>query len=199
MKFCIVHFNTPVLTKCLLLSIRRHHPHDDVIIFDNSDKYPLGMNRLVNKIYDNTHGNIINFDAELAKYQYRDVITQTKIGVNFGSAKHAMSIDWLCNHIGDDFVLLDSDVLLKRPIDFIDSNYACICDIYKNIDGSKLRCAPMLCYINVHMLSNLGISYFDPERMLGLNKTNEESMKYDTGSSLYEDLSKTRLIKKIDM
>ena len=199
MKFCIVHFNTPVLTKCLLASIRRNHPNDDIIIFDNSDKCPLGPNRLVNECYDNTKGSIINFKKELARFPNRDIDTQTKVGVNFGSAKHAMSIEWLCNNVGSDFILLDSDVLLKRPIDFIDTKYACICEIYKNVDGSKLRCSPMLCYLNVPKLNKLGISYFDPNRMLGLNKYNSESMKYDTGSSLYEDLFGKSLIKQIIM
>lgn len=199
MNICIVHFNTPVLTKCLLASIRRHHPNDNVIIFDNSDKLPLGVNRLVSHYYDNTAGAIINFNEELLKYPNRDIYMQQKVGVNFGSAKHAMSINWLCNNLGEDFVLLDSDVLLKRPIDFVDKTYACICEIYKNIDGAKLRCSPMLCYLNAPMLKSLGISYFDANRMLALNKCDPDSMKYDTGSSLYEDLLNTNLIKPIIM
>jgi hypothetical protein len=181
------------------LSLRRHHPNDTVIVFDNSNKYPLGLNQLVDTLLDNTQGQLIDFNEFLVKFPYRDIDRQVKSGVNFGSAKHSLSIQYLCNYIEDEFVLLDSDILLKRPIDFVDNQYACVCEPYKNIDGSKLRCSPMLCYLNVKKLRELDVSYFDSNRMLGLNTLNPTSMTYDTGSSLYEDLIKLNMIKTISM
>lgn len=197
MIFAIVHYNTPLLTKCLIASVKRNHPSDSIVVFDNSDKNPIEKNALISQVFDNTSGRIINFEYELSKFPNRDIDTQIKLGVNFGSAKHSMSINWLCHYIEHEFILLDSDVLLKQPIDFIDNRYACICEPYNNIDGSKVRCSPMLCYLNVDMLNNLHINYFDSTRMLALNKYDANSMKYDTGSSLYEDLASKSLIKPI--
>lgn len=197
MIFCIVHYNTPALTTCLVGSILKQHPNSHICIFDNSDKNPFRISAPCIEYFNNTAGKIINFDAELSKYPDRDIVIQKQIGVNFGSAKHSMSIDWLCKHMVEPFILLDSDVLIKNKVDFCDPRYACICEKYKNLGSSTWRCSPMLCYLNPSLLNQLNISFFDPCRMHALNKYH--NMQYDTGASLYEDLINTEYIKFIQM
>ena len=200
MIFAIVHYNTPELTSCLCGSIIKHNKNTEIIIFDNSDKRPFNKDLLNIKYIDNTKGQIINFNNFLETFNNKDSNRQQKTGVNFGSSKHALSIEWLITNIKENFILLDSDVLIKKPIDFIDNNYICCCDIYKNIDGCKLRCSPMICYFNVNKIKELNIKYFDAKRMIGLNLNDKESMKYDTGSSFYEDIKDIpNSIKKINM
>ena len=192
--FAIVHFNTPELTSCLCGSILKNHPDSKIVIFDNSTCRPFDKDLFMNVVYyDNTNGQIINFDKELQKYPEREIDNQKNSGCNFGSVKHSLSIEWLCNNLNENFVLLDSDVLLKRPIDFIDENYICISDTIKVYE--KYRMSPMMAYINVSKMKENNIHFFDGKRMHSLTKT---MFKYDTGMSFYEDCCKVNLFKKIN-
>lgn len=204
MKFVIVHYNTPELTACLCGSILKNHSDAEIIIFDNSDKKPFLKDAIDVVYYDNTQGGIINFNKELAKYPNK-VESSRRIN-NYGSAKHSMTVDWLCKHIKDSFVLLDSDVLLKKPVDFIDETKICVGDIkiyrYPNkpyCDGPmKTRILPFITYINTKLMNKKNINYFDWKRMDGLTY---EGHCNDTGTSFYEDImamDKT-LFKKIDL
>lgn len=189
MTFVIVHFNTPELTTCLCGSIIKNHPDAKIVVFDNSDKKPFTNTDLFNADYiDNTKGQIINFDNELTKYPNRAITQQIKLGANFGSFKHTLSIQYMINNIDDNFILLDSDVLLIKPIDFINDKYICISDVYQNKTGGYVRCSPMLCYFNVKLIKKYNLSYFDETRMHALNIKDTKSMNYDTGASFYEDL-----------
>lgn len=196
--FCIVHYNTPELTTCLCSSIIKNHPDAKIIIFDNSDKIPFTNIKLFNiTYYDNTKEKIIDFNKELLKYPNRDIEDQTKSGCNFGSAKHSMSIDWLCKNVNENFILMDSDTLLLKPIDFIDENYICCSDIV-NVRKGIDRIRPMITYINVKKMKENHISFFDGNRMHALCKRNSSIFWfYDTGASFYEDVKKINLFKRI--
>lgn len=53
---------------------------------------------------------------------------------------------------------------------------------------------PMLCWMNVPMLTKEGANYFDPQRTYGLlpgGKKNKNNW-YDTGSVMLEDILKAR-------
>lgn len=192
--FAIVHFNTPELTSCLCGSILKHHSDSKIVIFDNSTYRPFDKDLFINMVYyDNTNGHIINFDKELQKYPEREITKQKNSGCNFGSVKHSLSIEWLCTNLNENFVLLDSDVLLKRPIDFIDENYICVSDTIKVYE--KYRISPMMAYINVSKMKEYNMHFFDGKRMHSLTK---EMFKYDTGMSFYEDCCKVKLFKKIN-
>jgi len=193
--FVIVHYNTPELTTCLCGSIRKFHTDAKIIIFDNSDKRPFDS-ELCEEYFDNTKGQLIDFNKELEKYPDRNTEMQTKSGCNFGSAKHSMSIDWLCKNLKEDFVLLDSDILLKRPVDFIDSNFICVSDII-TIKPGLIRICPMLAYINPNKMIENHIEFFDGNRMHGLCKESSKYLYYDTGTSFLEDISKINSFKLI--
>lgn len=198
LHFAIVHFNTPELTTCLCGSIYKWHPGSHITIFDNSDRRPLDTYNILRASYiDNTHGQIINFDNELKKYPNRQIAQQTESGCNFGSAKHTMSIDWLCKNLSNNFILLDSDVLIRRPIDFADDKYICCSDTIR-IHEDIFRMLPMISYINVDLMKKHNISFFDGARMHALVEMSSRYNWYDTGASFYEDVQKLKLFKPIN-
>ena len=106
----IIHFNTPELTRATIESVRKHTPGCRFTVFDNSDKRPFVPMSGV-KVFDNTKGQIIDFDAMLARYPKR-----RSTMYYHASAKHIACVDYLFDVLTEGFVLLDSDVLVKADI-----------------------------------------------------------------------------------
>ena len=188
MIFAIVHYNTPELTTCLCGSIKKFHLNSHIIIFDNSDKKPFNKAELFDAEYlDNTKQQIINFQHILKP--------KTKSMNNYGSAKHCLSVDYLIHNLSyDDFILLDSDILFTKPIDFIDSNYIAI-GTYECFPRQKDRLLPFITYCNRKKIIENNINYFDNNRMSCLSL----GPIYDTGASFLEDILLKKLpIKYID-
>ena len=182
---CIIHFNTPVLTAHLVKSINKHTPDTNIYIFDNSDKYPF-VNTFDNvKVFDNTKGQIIRFDTWLKKYPNR-----FKSGGktnNWGSAKHAYSVEKCMELIKEPFVLLDSDVLIRKDFTPLFDEIVCykgevICQAGTN--NRIKRILPFICFINTPMCLKKNIHYFDENYMHGL-KYKGNSDNYDTGAAMY--------------
>ena len=186
----IIHYNTPYLTECLVRSINLFMKDAVIYIFDNSDKSPFVAKFDNVTILDNTKGQIINFDEWLKKYPDR---TKTSAGRNgYGSAKHAYSVQKCMDIINDNFILLDSDILLKRDIsDMFDTKYVFVgtTEFWKARTGIaksiKERAVPYACFINVPECNKLGIKYFDEKRIYGLTQNGDN---YDTGASFLEDI-----------
>ena len=195
----IIHFNTPELTEAAIKSIRKHGGEAyRVVVFDNSDTRPFEKPMRGVKVIDNTKGQIIDFDAELEKYPERDRTIGCAKGCEFGSAKHMMTVQKLWELLPDGFVLMESDILLKRDIDeFFAPQYSVYGYWQKSQPNNPFyigRMLPMLCWINVPMLAKAGAKYFDPERTYGLlpgGRGNRNNW-YDTGSVLLEDIIKNR-------
>ena len=111
---CIVHYNTPYALTCLIKSINMHVNDAYIYIFENSDKDKF-INTFDNvKIFDNSEGQIINFEKILEQHpeHYKGTLN------NYASFKHCISIQKCIELIDENFVLLDSDVLIKK--DFSD-------------------------------------------------------------------------------
>ena len=182
---CIVHFNTPVLTAHLVKSINKHTPGTNIYIFDNSDKRPF-VNAFNNvTVFDNTKGQIIDFDKWLKKYPNRGKSGGKANG--WGSAKHAYSVEKCMELIKEPFVLLDSDVLIKKDFTPLYDEIVCYKGevIYQKGTNSRVkRVLPFICFINTPMCKSKGIHYFDENYMHGLRyKGNSDN--YDTGGALY--------------
>ena len=180
---CIVHFNTPVLTAHLVKSINKHTPGTNIYIFDNSDKRPF-INYFNNvTVFDNTKGQIINFDKWLKKYPDR-----TKSGGkanNWGSAKHAYSVEKCMELINEPFVLLDSDVLVKKDFTPLYDEIVCYKGEVIYQPNSKVkRVVPFICFINTPLCKEKGVHYFDENYMHGL-RVGAVGDRYDTGAALY--------------
>ena len=80
-QIAIVHYNTPELTEAAILSLRLHGGMDyEVTVFDNSDKRPFTVKMPGVTVIDNTKGQCLDFEKELAKCPNRS----DDMGVVFG-------------------------------------------------------------------------------------------------------------------
>ena len=181
----IVHYNTPELTECLIKSINKKIKDSNVsniYIFDNSDSRPFTYRQENIRYIDNTQKQIIDFEKWAEKYP-------NKIEP-FYSSKHCYTVQTFIDMIGEPFILMDSDILLKKDVsDFWDENLAFVGD------GIGGRVVPFLCFINPKILKERGVSYFDDRYTYDLNKNKTTTKKYDTGSTLW--LNKNILPHKI--
>lgn len=178
----IVHYNTPELTVAAIKSLYKTTPGVSVTVFDNSDKYPFPKMDEV-ALLDNTHQELVNFDAMLSKYP-----DKIKTACNWGSEKHIASVDYLFDIFPNGFVLMDSDVIVKQDISsFFDNSVAWVGSIeYKpKFWFQAQRCFPFLLWINVPMLREHGIRFFHEGMVYKMSHTGHPY--YDTGGSLYKD------------
>jgi len=193
MNILIIHYNTPELTSACVKSINHFNKDVKIYIFDNSDKKPF-VNTFDNvKIIDNRKGQIVNFDEELKKYPNR----MKSLGRHskFGSFKHCLSVDKCFEIINDNFILMDSDILIKRDVsELYDDSYIFVGEVKEwswGIIHNKQapihnRVDPRLSFINVKMAKEHGIRYFDEKHMDGTYYTDLDSDSYDTGCWFYE-------------
>lgn len=182
----IIHYNTPVLTEHLIKSINKFTPNSRIYIFDNSDKETFEIKQENITYFDNTKGRIINFDKWLQNYPNRH-----KSGGRlnkWGSAKHAYTVEKCISLIPDGFILLDSDVLLKRDIsELFDEKYVYVGEDITQSKSTIKRVAPFVCYINSKLCREKGIHYFNENYMHGLfcTKVNKHADSYDTGAAFF--------------
>lgn len=196
-RVCIVNYNTPELTTAAVRSLLRETPDCKVTVFDNSDSRPFVPVDGV-EVIDNTEGQYIDFIKFLAKYPSKMHTVN-----NWGSAKHSCTVDYLFSLYPDGFVLMDSDVLVKKDISiFFDDTVLFSGKVREAMPGKNdrvPRLLPFLCWINVPMCLVNGIRYFDDRRSWKLYHT-PPSRWYDTGASFLEDCRKSGLpIKDIDI
>ena len=193
---CIVHFNTPELTEALVKSIRKHGGEDyKIYILDNSDQRPFKKKLKGVKVFNNTKGQYLDFNAELAKYPEKDELLGCAKGCIFGSDKHIMSVQKLWELVPEGFMLMDSDILLKANVDFMFMENECsvghVC--YCSGPRRQLRLAPMLLYINVPMCVAGGARFFDPDRSWALHDgAHNIKNGWDTGASFLDDVKRLK-------
>ena len=202
-QVAIIHYNTPELTEAAIMSLRKQTGmRYDVVVFDNSDKRPFEIQNSKFKnqlgkvsVIDNTKGKYIDFEKELAKYP--DKCWELAWRSNYGSAKHIMSVQKLWELIPEGFILMESDILLTKNINFLwDEQYAACgkAQWFRGRTQEKDRLLPFLCYLNVPKLTANGARYFDPARCWSLSPGGMKNPAnwYDTGASLLEDIIKTK-------
>ena len=189
----IINYNTNTLVNALIKSIKKNVKSIDydIVVFDNSTSEKFMCPNDV-KLIDNTKNSLINFTK---------IIKETSCvpsSNNYASYKHAMTVQFLLNILQyDDLVFLDSDILLKRDIDFIDQRFAVIAD-YPGKTTSTPRFVPFIMYLNQSKIKSKNIKYLDIYRMHG-GANARNSCIYDTGCSFYEDVVKAKLpVKKIN-
>ena len=184
----IVHYNTPELTRAAILSVRKHTSGCRFTVFDNSDKRPFEPMPGV-KVIDNTKGQVIDFDALLDRYPGKvDTVNEQ------GSAKHIASVDYFFDVLPEGFVLMDSDVLVKRDISaFFDATVAWTGTIEKEppFNFMTKRLLPFLLWINVPMLRKHGIRFWHDGMVYKLSHTGRPY--YDTAGSLLKDCEDAKL------
>ena len=190
----IVHYNTQELTDTAIWTLNRHTAGCDVYVFDNSDKRPF-VNGFYNvKVIDNTQGQLIDFESELAKFPDKAPSEN-----RYASAKHCMSVDYCFRLLPDGFLLMDSDVVVKDDVTpFFDTrNMFAYIGMVKNhrcrFGVTLPRVLPFLCYINVPMCHGHGISYYNPDKMFALSNRKPD-MGYDTGCWFWEECYRKGLV-----
>ena len=190
----IIHYNTPELTMAAIGSLLKNGGGPfRVVVFDNSDQRPFEGATNV-QVFDNTKGQIIDFDKELEKFPERDRSIGCAKGCEFGSVKHMMTVQKLWELLPQGFVLMESDILIKKNIDeFFNEQYSVYGYCQKaqpHNPFSIWRMLPMLCWMNVPMLTREGAKYFDPTRTYGLLPGGRQNRNnwYDTGAVLLEDI-----------
>ena len=190
----IIHYNTPELTMAAIGSLLKNGGGPfRVVVFDNSDTRPFEGATNV-QVFDNTKGQIIDFDKELEKYPERDRSIGCAKGCEFGSVKHMMTVQKLWELLPQGFVLMESDILIKKNIDeFFREEYSVYGYCQKAQPHNPFnigRMLPMLCWMNVPMLTREGAKYFDPTRTYGLLPGGRQNRNnwYDTGAVLLEDI-----------
>ena len=180
---CIIHFNTPTLTERLVESINKHVQDAIIYIFDNSDKKPFTKEYDNVKIFNNTKGQIIDFEKWLKKYPRR-TLSGGKAN-KWGSAKHAYSVEKCMELIREPFVLLDSDVLVKKDFSSLYIGGSAYVGEVTTQPRSKIkRVLPFICFINTDVCRKNKIHYFDERYMHGL-RVGASGDCYDTGAALY--------------
>ena len=190
----IIHYNTPELTMAAIGSLLKNGGGPfRVVVFDNSDTRPFEGATNV-RVFDNTRGQIIDFEKELEKYPERDRSIGCAKGCEFGSVKHMMTVQKLWELLPQGFVLMESDILIKKNIDeFFREEYSVYGYCQKAQPHNPFgigRMLPMLCWMNVPMLTREGAKYFDPTRTYGLLPGGRQNRNnwYDTGAVLLEDI-----------
>lgn len=179
MKFCIVHYNTPELTTCLCSSINKFHDDAEIIIFENSDKRPFPNDLFDNvTILDNSKGQFVDFNKlinENSKYLSKNEIAlHNRSGCNWGSIKHSACIQWFIDNLKESFILLDSDVLLKKPLNEFFNSAEIIGDIEQE------RFVPYVCFLPDNL----------KEKFLDIKRFNACKMNSDTGGTFIQDIIK---------
>lgn len=193
MRACIVNYNTPRLARAAVLSLWKHTPGVRVTVLDNSDRLAirdsehwagLASSPLV-EVIDNTKGQIVDWKEFLGRYPDRE----PSPGNDYGSAKHCYSVQWLSDYVGEPFLLMDSDVLVRRDVTefFLHPDCAWVGQIGENVkkrfgyDIQKVQ--PFICFLNVPLLQRHGIRYFNGEYMWNLTSV-RPNHRYDTGAWL---------------
>jgi len=188
MTAAIIHYNTPEMTGALVRSLRKWSPKLDIVIFDNSDERPFPKTDGV-RIIDNTIGQEVNFADMLRRYP-----NKLPTACNWGSEKHIASVDRLFDLLPDGFLLLDSDILLKRDIsELADPSQAWVGMIQRKPEYwfQAVRLLPFLLWVNVPMLRVRGIRFFHEGMVYKMSYTGVPF--YDTGGSLLVDCRAARL------
>ena len=198
-EVAIVHFNTPELTEAAILSLRKHGGEGyHVTIFDNSDCRPFTKKMEGLTIIDNTSGQVIDLDAEVRKFADRSYYLGCPEASVFGSTKHEMSVQKLFEILPDGFLLMDSDILITKDVDFMFQADQCVVGhVQSPQPGNRKgieRLVPMLLWLNVPKLKAGGAKFFDETRTMGLLAGEEHNRHnwYDTGASLLEDIRSHR-------
>lgn len=190
----IIHYNTPELTEAAIMSLRKHGGGSyQVYILDNSDYRPFTRKMEGVKVLNNRKGRYINFEKELAKYPEKDEKYGCAAGCWYGSDKHMMSVQKMWELVPDGFVLMDSDVLIRKSIDFMFMEDRCACGYVSTKSyGGIPRYAPMLLWINVPLCVKGGARFFDPDRAWALHQGHDERNFWDTGAAFLDDIKRLK-------
>lgn len=187
-NIAIVHYNTPELTYATIQSVKKVSSHCHFIIFDNSDKNPYTQIENDITIIDNTKKQIYDFNKIISKYPLR-----RKTCNNHASSKHILSVQYLFKYFQEGFLLMDSDILVKKDIsDLFDKSVIWKGMIEKQYYSfQKIRLAPYLLWINIPMCKQYNINFY--KKYQNYKLSHKGAPYYDTGASFLESCQLAKL------
>lgn len=187
---CIINYNTPELTTAAIMSLHKHTSGCKVVVFDNSDKKPFccgnGSGFSNTEIYYNTRQELIYFSAIL-QMDFPD--REPSPDNDYASFKHCYTVHCLTQIFWDPFILMDSDVLITQDITPLwDETQVFVGQVkpHRSRFGTVERVLPQLCFINVPMMKENGVTYYNPQKMFALSHRSRDNA-YDTGAWFLED------------
>ena len=213
-----LYINWPVYTASSVTAYdaanyQNEHINDVVALCDDiiaSEKFSLsgGANGYRSKFWPNNGPQIkdfiysMPFDAITAQgFQYcrPRIWRQGRNDGNggpgyFGSDIHMMSVQKLWELLPDGFLLIDSDILVKKNLDWMFQEDECAVGYVHTSRGmrAKPRLAPLLLWINVPMCVAGGAVFFDPNRAWALHKGSDKRNYWDTGAALLDDIKRLK-------
>ena len=187
---CIINYNTPALVTAAIMSLDKHTPGCKVVIFDNSEEKPFcggnGSGLSNTEVYYNTRQELIYFSAIL-QMDFPD--RESSPDNNYASFKHCLTVQNLINSLRRPFILMDSDVLITQDITPLwDETQVFVGQVkpHRSRFGTVERVLPQLCFINVPMMRENGVAYYNPKKMFALSHRSPDNA-YDTGAWFLED------------
>lgn len=127
-------------------------------------------------------------------------LSEKKINyINLKGASHGEAVNLAFEKVKTKYILLvDSDVIFLKDFllvfeKFKFSNLALMGKVVENVGMKNLyaRVEPWFCFINLEVVKQNNIIFFDKERS---KKSKEENIKiYDVGSTMFEDILKADL------
>lgn len=183
---CIINYNTPELTTAAIMSLDMHTPGFEVVIFDNSEEKPFCGGLSNTEFIYNTHQDLLPFDDILCK-NFPD--REPSPDNNYASFKHCFTVEYLARLLRRPFILMDSDVLITQDITPLwDETQVFVGQVkpHRSRFGTVERVLPQLCFINVPMMKENGVTYYNPQKMFALSHRSPDNA-YDTGAWFLED------------
>lgn len=194
----IVNFNTTRMTNACIKSFieKNKRLKYKIYILDNSTNEKFSLDKTLAKhkikIIDNTDDKLFNFSLLKSKCIELNNFSPNKQYPQFNSIQHSMSIQWIIdNSKTNDILILDSDTIVKRDIDFINRKYITCADVQlydSRYSTLKNRFVPFIQYFNKKLIKKYKVKYFDEFRFNGGMSGRPNS--YDTGTSFFEDVYK---------
>lgn len=163
-------YNTPIITKRMILSFKRYHPDASILVCENSsdDETKTYLKRKKNRYIVNDNKN------------------------------HAPSVDALIEEIKTEHALLvDTDVIFLNSINkvyeqFKKENYTAIGHICTDSAGVyEPRIHPCFMMFSVSAVKKNNIKYYDRDRSDNKLPTYGDK-NYDVGSSFFEDIKQNK-------
>ena len=174
----IVNYKTTELTNAAVLSVKKHCSNAIVTVYDSSSDYTGTADTIIK--------NEIDFDVFKNSYPNKVLTTCN----DYGSAKHCYTVDYCFKFFNDGFILLDSDVLVKRDLSELympDKIWVGQSHTSKKHKVNISRLYPFCCFINTKMCKEYNIHYFNGDYMWEL--TTDKGRWYDTGAWFLEATS----------
>lgn len=176
----IVSFNQPKLTEIAALSVIKSTPNAHIFILDNSTYAPFKAHVKNLTYLDNTKHKLIDFSKGFGGRH-----------PSGGSAMHTLSIDKCFELIGDNFIHIDSDAIVKRDLnELVDESKIFVAELRENHPNFPLRVCPFAAFINVKMCKEHNVRFFNKSFMMGLTPNTKIFSTYDTGAFFFKEAKK---------